>query len=322
MAKSLARRLASPFTKRVYGRIDARAAELRRDIDTVPGLIDSRTADLAAEIESLNRYLPTVINTIASQNAASRETMRQQRACQDLLRDCQVRLGDLETGIGQHSDSITKAFERIEFVRRELLLEQRYGEHPGQSLEESAAPAAEVRVVDDEKLRRMRDELRVNVGAGHIALDGYLNVDSRELPGIDVVADVRNLPFQPEELAEVYSAHLLEHFPIDELRRVILPHWVSLLGDGGKFVAVVPDVEAMVAERASGRMPFDDLVEVLYGGQEYAGDFHFSGFSTSSLIALLEEAGLEDVKVVEEGRRNGKCLEMEIVAVRRVSSPD
>ena len=117
-------------------------------------------------------------------------------------------------------------------------------------------------------------------------------------------------------------AHVLEHFPLDELRRVILPHWVSLLEDGGKLVTVVPDVEAMVAERAAGRMPFEDFIEVVYGGQEYAGDAHFSGFSTASLIALLEEAGLEDVKVVEEGRRNGKCLEMEIEAVRRVPSPD
>jgi hypothetical protein len=87
------------------------------------------------------------------------------------------------------------------------------------------------------------------------------------------------------------------------------------------LVAVVPDVETMVSERAAGRMPFDDFVEVMYGGQEYAGDFHFSGFSKETLTTLLEDVGLEDVKVVEEGRRNGACYEMEIEAVRRISSP-
>ena len=177
-------------------------------------------------------------------------------------------------------------------------------------------------MTNEQKLRAMEGNLRINVGAGHITRDDYLNVDSRELPGIDIVADVRQLPFQPEQLKELYSAHLLEHFPVEELRRVILPRWVSLLEDGGKLVSVVPDVETMVSERAAGRIPFDEFVEVMYGGQEYPGDFHFSGFSKETLTRLLEDAGLEDVKVIEEGRRNGACYEMEIEAVRRISSPD
>jgi len=167
----------------------------------------------------------------------------------------------------------------------------------------------------------MEGNLRVNVGAGHITRDEYVNVDLRDLPGIDIVADIRDLPFQQEQLKEIYSAHLLEHFPVEELRRVILPRWVSLLEDGGKLVSVVPDVETMVAERAAGRIPFDEFVEVMYGGQEYPGDFHFSGFSKETLAGLLEDAGLEDVKVIEEGRPNGACYEMEIEAVRRISSP-
>jgi hypothetical protein len=100
----------------------------------------------------------------------------------------------------------------------------------------------------------------------------------------------------------------------------VLPRWVSLLEDGGKLVSVVPDVETMVAERAARRMPFGDFIEVMYGGQEYDGDFHFSGFSKETLTRLLEDAGLEDVKVIEEGRRNGACYEMEIEAVRRIPS--
>ena len=166
----------------------------------------------------------------------------------------------------------------------------------------------------------MQGNLRLNVGAGHIVRNEYLNVDSRELPGIDIVADVRELPFDEEEVAEIYSAHLLEHFPLEELRRVVLPRWASLLEDGGKLVAVVPDVETMVAECAAGRMPFEDFVLVMYGGQEYEGDFHYSGFSEETLTHLMEEAGLEDVKVIEEGRRNGLCYEMEIEAVRRTRS--
>jgi predicted SAM-dependent methyltransferase len=322
-AKALVKRLASPFTRRVYGRIDFRAAELRRDFDAFPALIEARTSELAAEIEALNRYLPTVINTIASQNAASRETQRQLHASQTQLEALETHLAALETGIRGHASAIVETRERIEFVRKEIMLEQRYS-MTGETAPVPSAEAGNVvvpRLTNERKVRAMEGNLRVNVGAGHITRDDYVNVDSRELPGIDIVADIRQLPFQREQLKEIYSAHLLEHFPVEELRRVILPRWVSLLEDGGKLVSVVPDVEMMVSERAAGRIPFDEFVEVMYGGQEYAGDFHFSGFSKETLTRLLEGAGLEDVKVIEEGRRNGDCYEMEIEAVRRIPSP-
>ncbi len=176
-------------------------------------------------------------------------------------------------------------------------------------------------MVNEDKFEAMRGALRINLGAGHIPKPDYLNVDARELPGVDITSDVRKLPFSPGELSEIFSAHLLEHFPAEELRRNLLPYWVSLLEDGGKFVCVVPDVATMVNERAAGRMPFDDFIEVMYGGQEYEGDFHFNGFSPESLEALLVEAGLSDVKVRESGRRNGACYEMEIEATRHISSP-
>jgi predicted SAM-dependent methyltransferase len=313
--KRLGKRLASPFTSRVYGRIDFRAAELHRDFNTLPAVIDARTAELSADIEALNRYLPTVINTIASQNAASRLTQRQ-------ITDALFRIEQLESldgAIKAHSASIEDLWARIEFVRREILIESRYRESAPAAPEKSDGPIPP-RILAGDKVRKMKGNLRLNVGAGHIPREGYLNVDARELPGIDVLADVRLLPFEAGDLSEIYSAHLLEHFPIEELRRSILPHWVSLLEDGGKLVAVVPDVETMVVEHAAGRIDFKDFIEVMYGGQEYDGDFHYSGFSKETLTALLEEAGLEDVKVIEEGRRNGACFEMEFEAVRRIAS--
>ncbi len=316
-AKSVGKRLALPFTKRVYGRIDFRADQLHEEIAALPGVVDQRTAALQADIEALNRYLPTVINTIASQNAASRETERQ-------LRALATRIRSLEVGAEGHGNSIVDIFDRIEFVRREILLEQRYAAPVATEVHSEATKTdAPVRahVTNEEKFRRMRGNVRLNVGAGHVLRDGYLNVDFRELPGIDIVADIRELPFGREEVKEIYSAHLLEHFPVEELRRVVLPRWVSMLEDGGRLVSVVPDVETMVSEHAAGRMPFEDFIEVIYGGQEYDGDFHYSGFSQETLTGLLLEAGLEDVKVIEEGRRNGVCYEMEIEAVRRTPSP-
>jgi hypothetical protein len=241
-------------------------------------------ADIAELRRQMDYALPVVLNRISSQAASERGYAR----------------------------SIHELWERVEFVRRELMFELRYA-----GAQSSEAPVQEKRIVNTEKLAAMGERIRLNLGAGHIAHDEYLNVDSRALPNIDVVADLRDLPFDDSSLSEIYSAHVLEHFPKEELRKVLLPYWVSLLASGGSFVAVVPDMEAMITESAAGRMPFADFLEVTYGAQEYEGDFHFNGFSPDSLVALFEEAGLVDVVVRAAGRRNGLCYEMEVVGLRR-----
>jgi hypothetical protein len=291
--KEYVKRLVRPIALPVYQRL----APYRISAMT------ERRARLEADVEALNRYLPTIVNTIASQNAASRETRRQILAAQ-------ARLDNYDQGFRYIQ-------QRVEFIRREILLEQRYRESDSRPHPEAVDP----QIMNEDKLTKMQGALRINLGAGHIPLPDYLNVDGRELPGIDITSDVRKLPFSPGELTEIRSAHLLEHFPIEDLRRTMLPYWVSLLKEGGTFVAVVPDVETMVRERAAGRMPFGDFIEVMYGGQEYEGDFHFTGFSPETLTSLLEEAGLSDVTVRDSARRNGACYEMEIEATRRNVAP-
>ena len=63
-------------------------------------------------------------------------------------------------------------------------------------------------------------------------------------------------------------------------------------------------------------MSFDEFRTVVFGGQEYDGDFHYNLLTPDSLAGLLNNAGFSDVVVVDRGRRNGLCLEFEITAVR------
>jgi SAM-dependent methyltransferase len=70
--------------------------------------------------------------------------------------------------------------------------------------------------------------LRLNLGSGNRPLPGYVNVDSRQLPTVDVVADVRSLPFDDGSAVEVEASSLLEHFRnpyevLDEIHRVLAP---------------------------------------------------------------------------------------------------
>lgn len=216
--------------------------------------------------------------------------------------------------------SIRSLWERVEFVRREIMFEIQHGQGggPPEAVAADGARRVEPRVVAAEKVAEARaaGSLRLNLGCGHIALPDYVNVDMRELPGVDVVAEAGDLPFEPGSVDEIFSAHLLEHFPQEAVRRRLLPYWRGLLRPGGAFRAVTPDAAAMLSAAGEGAYPFEDFREVVFGAQDYAGDFHYNLFTPDSLGGLLRETGFGEVEVPVAGRRNGKCFEFEISARR------
>jgi predicted SAM-dependent methyltransferase len=261
--------------------------------------INHRQSRIAAEQESLAQSVPVALRAIR--------------------RDLHHLGNELGQKVSELSDGSGYLFGRVEFVRRELLYELRYGASvqpgAGERLE------ASTQILAPEKLKDAREKgPRLNLGCGHVPLDGYLNVDRRALPGVDLVAEVDDLPFEDGEVAEIHSAHVLEHFPQEQLRRSLLPYWNRLLRTGGTLRAVVPDAEAMMDRYSRGDYPYQSLREVTFGGQDYEGDFHFNMFTPASLTELMEEAGFKDVRIVESGRRNGECYEFEIVATKQRDS--
>jgi len=156
--------------------------------------------------------------------------------------------------------------------------------------------------------------LRVNLGAGEKPLKGYVNTDARALPEIDVVADVRRLPFEDGSLEELCSQHLVEHFRFHELRTVILPYWKKLLASSGQLRVVCPDLSALVNSAATENLSMDQLAVAIFGLQDYSGDDHLAMYTPDSLTEMLLEAGFAKVEVVASGRRNGGTYEMELLA--------
>jgi SAM-dependent methyltransferase len=310
MFKTTAKRLLRPFSRRV-------ASGLQNRIDGAVGRAEVRLDHLelitARDVEAMKGYLPALLNTIATQAAAARQMQRSIDELRHHAEDQHQRVDDQQRQLdalgNQLSERLGRAEQRAEFIRKETMYELRYGGHgPG------ANGQVKPRILDNGKLTAFGDDIRLNLGCGHIAVRGYINVDSREIPGVDIVADVRDLPFSEGQVGEIYSAHLLEHFPEEELARSLLPYWYSLLRPGGRLVAVVPDTEMMLSEHAAGRVSFDDLRDVTFGEQEYAGNFHYTMFSQRSLCELLEMCGFSSVSVKESARRNGVCYEMEVSA--------
>ncbi|PRE63353.1 hypothetical protein C6P82_18955 [Burkholderia multivorans] len=222
----------------------------------------------------------------------------------------------LDERLASVDESIRYLHGRVEFVRRELMFEMRYGASSPGEKDDTLKAKTEILAKEKVAAATRKGELRLNLGCGHIALEGYLNVDRRALPGVDIVSEVDELPFKNGELTEIFSAHLLEHFPQEQMVRELLPYWFGLLKPGGEFHAVVPDAQAMMKNYIDGDYPYAHLREVTFGGQDYDGDFHFNMFTPESMSTILTEAGFVDVSVIETGRRNGNCYEFEIVAKR------
>lgn len=69
---------------------------------------------------------------------------------------------------------------------------------------------------------------RLHVGCGRARLEGWVNIDNQDLPGVDVVADVTGgLEFT--DCAAVYAEHFLEHLRID--------HAVDFLAEAHRVLA-------------------------------------------------------------------------------------
>lgn len=172
----------------------------------------------------------------------------------------------------------------------------------------------------------------VNIGCGVDIQSDAHNVDFRASHGVDEVCDLSKFPWPWENRRwrEIRMFDFLEHFPISATRR-ILDECRRLLSDDGLLVVQVPDMEILGrALGALGGYPCHrcgyewgttdgyftynpcpgcsvshvDAVEAaigrIYGGQDYAGNFHMAGFTGISLRSILEEAGFEFLKFLEE----------------------
>ena len=137
--------------------------------------------------------------------------------------------------------------------------------------------------------------MKLNLGCGTDIRKGFINIDSRELPGVDRVFDLASDETlgAPGSVDYILAQDILEHFPQADAKR-ILASWVKLLKPGGVIEIQTPDIREAV-EKSLGD---DWMIRRIYGGQEYPGNFHKAGFTRATMKRLLESVGLE---VILEG---------------------
>jgi hypothetical protein len=332
------RRLLTPFKRRppsVHGdaklpseqirewteaRIQLAAAEVRSYADD--GL-DALSSGVRAAGKSINRTARRLDEGDGRLSRFIEATEERLRAIEDefskVRTDYNAQLRNVErdfTGAKvDHDKQIRNVEERLEFIRAETMYELQASLYKVSSNSAEASSTVEPQIINKAKLASMSaDGPRLNVGCGHIALEGYLNVDTRKLPGVDIVAEATALPLEEGSVQEIASSHLVEHFTANILQKVVLPYWFRMLRPGGILTTVAPDGEAMLAGVHEGIMTFDDFREVLFGGQDYDGDFHYNLITPESFSDVLSRTGFVSIEKEYTGKRNGKCFEFRISA--------
>lgn len=143
---------------------------------------------------------------------------------------------------------------------------------------------------------------KLNIGCGTRILGGYINLDVRNLPGVNVVHDLRKpLPFPDNEFDYVLAEDILEHFPLEKTAPVFLD-WIRVLKPGGTFELFVPNLDKHVELYTSGKVDLHRMSELLYGGQDYPGNFHFRSFNPVTVQKLFRNHGLKLMEITVPGR--------------------
>lgn len=137
--------------------------------------------------------------------------------------------------------------------------------------------------------------MKLHVGCGSVRIPGYVNVDIRYLPNVDVVDNAELLRrFNRETITEIYTCHVLEHFSRWNVKTV-LKRWYDLLQPKGILTISVPDFEAIVRQYQE-KGNIEELIGLLYGGQEYKENFHYYCWDYKSLKRDLEKVGFVKVR--------------------------
>jgi predicted SAM-dependent methyltransferase len=137
--------------------------------------------------------------------------------------------------------------------------------------------------------------LKLHLGCGERFLPGFVHVDIRPSEIIDVVADVSDLREFPDNSADlIYHVALLEHIGRYDTVKT-LKEWNRVLKPGGVLRSSVPNFDAIVtAYRKWGDMEM--LLGLLYGGQTYDENAHFTMFDRKYFTNCLTEAGFVDIR--------------------------
>jgi predicted SAM-dependent methyltransferase len=162
-------------------------------------------------------------------------------------------------------------------------------------------------------LRNRYKDALLNIGCGPKYIEGMVNVDGNIFQKKDLWLDVTlGLPFLKNSVRGIYASHVIEHFKIKAVRR-LLSEFHRVLKPGGTLRIVVPSLEyAVHAFSANDRSKFSDWPEKFssIGGRFnnflLCANQHRVMFDRTFLQELLNEA--QYTSITEALPFNSRCF--------------
>ncbi len=143
---------------------------------------------------------------------------------------------------------------------------------------------------------------RLHVGCGSEAIAGWVNIDSRPLPGVDRVLDVTSgLPF--ENVSAIYAEHFLEHLSLED-GLSFLSECRRALRDDGVLRVSTPNLDwVYLTHYRAGRSDEEEsLRDCLQLNRAFHGWGHQFLYNPESLSAVLRASGFSSVRFERYGQ--------------------
>ena len=98
------------------------------------------------------------------------------------------------------------------------------------------------------QIEEKKDQIKINLGCGDRPIDGFLNVDCRDISSIEYPSTkIDELSCFEDEYADyVYASHVLEHITREKTMKTLV-EWNRIIKTGGMLRIAVPDWDSIPA---------------------------------------------------------------------------
>lgn len=132
------------------------------------------------------------------------------------------------------------------------------------------------------------EKLKLNLGSGSFEIEDYVNIDIKN------GRQAYPLDYPDDSIDIIRASHLLEHFPMAEVFKIV-KHWVDKLTPNGVLKIAVPDFKQIAENYLAGKDE-QKTAGYIMGSQVDETEFHKCVFDKEFLINIMLDAGLTEIK--------------------------
>ncbi|MFC1789590.1 methyltransferase domain-containing protein [Patescibacteria group bacterium] len=144
-------------------------------------------------------------------------------------------------------------------------------------------------------------KIKLHLGCGERHIDGFINIDIKKYPAVDMVDDIRYLKkFKRGTIDVIYACNVLEHLGRWKYMPA-LKRWYTLLKKGGILRISVPNFRAL-CEYYLKTGDLKTIYCALYAGQDDPLNYHYWCWDFEILEKELKSIGFKKIKKYDRNK--------------------